>query len=138
MKVRQIQDQATMYATGKKKNAIAKIWIKENNKKGIYVNGEKYIKHFSRKSQQAIIIKPFKKLSLTLDQYNVKCYVYGGGASSQAVAIQHGISKIINTIKKEFYEILKNYHLLTRDSRQVERKKYGQPKARKKFQFSKR
>lgn len=125
------------YATGKRKTAIAKIWILSGGSGKITINGKNILKYFKRATYRTIINQPFEILQVK-GMYNVQCKVLGSGLSGQAGAIAHGISKALNQVNIEFHETLKRASLLTRDSRQVERKKYGQPKARKKFQFSKR
>ena len=126
-----------VYATGKRKTAVAKIWIATKGSGRIQINS-KTIKDYFKRS--AFIISIFHPLILLKVNkiYDVKCQVMGSGLSAQAEAIRHGISKALNQINQSFHDALKKDGLLTRDSRRVERKKYGQLKARKKFQFSKR
>ena len=124
------------YATGKRKDAIARVWIKPGNGK-ITVNGKEVQVYFGRPTLQMVVNQPFKVVNRDR-QYDVNCTVVGGGLSGQAGAIKHGISKALTYQEPELRAVLKPAGLLTRDSRVVERKKYGQAKARKKFQFSKR
>lgn len=124
------------YATGKRKNAIARVWIKAGSGK-ISVNGREGRAYFARPVLQMIVNQPFRNVSRET-QFDVFCTVVGGGLSGQAGAIRHGISKALTYYDPELRGILKSAGFLTRDSRIVERKKYGQAKARKRFQFSKR
>ena len=126
-----------IYATGKRKTSIAKVWMMNKGSGKITVNGKSLIEYFQRPLYKMIIGQPFKVVQAE-GIYDIECQVLGGGLSGQAGAIKHGISKALNQISEEFHSILKSSGFLTRDSRRVERKKYGQPKARKKFQFSKR
>ncbi|MEN8236303.1 MAG: 30S ribosomal protein S9 [Pseudomonadota bacterium] len=124
------------YATGKRKDAIARVWIKPGNGK-IVVNGKELQVYFGRPTLQMIVNQPFQVVNRD-KQYDVMCTVLGGGLSGQAGAIKHGISKALTYQEPELRSLLKPAGMLTRDSRVVERKKYGQRKARRKFQFSKR
>lgn len=126
-----------IYATGKRKTAIAKVWMIGKGSGKIIVNGKNLIDYFQRPVDRMIINQPFAIVKAE-GIYDIKCKVLGSGLSGQAGAIRHGISKALNQISDEFHKILRSGGFLTRDSRKVERKKYGQPKARKKFQFSKR
>lgn len=124
------------YATGRRKNAIARVWIKPG-KGEIQVNGKKVGQYFARPVLRMLITQPF----LVADRYNqfdVFCTVNGGGLSGQAGALRHGISRALTLYEPELRSILKIAGFLTRDSRSVERKKYGRAKARRSFQFSKR
>ena len=124
------------YATGRRKNAIARVWIKPG-KGEIQVNGKKVGQYFARPVLRMLITQPF----LVADRYNqfdVYCTVTGGGLSGQAGALRHGISRALTLYEPELRSILKIAGFLTRDSRAVERKKYGRAKARRSFQFSKR
>ncbi len=128
--------QGRSYATGKRKNAIARVWIKPG-KGTITVNGKTAAQYFARPVLRMLITQPF----LVADRYNqfdVECTVVGGGLSGQAGAVRHGISRALNYFEPDLRPILKVAGFLTRDSRVVERKKYGHPKARRSFQFSKR
>ena len=124
------------YATGRRKNAIARVWVKPG-KGEILINGRKAPVYFARPVLRMLITQPF----LVADRYNqfdVYCTVTGGGLSGQAGAVRHGISRALTHFEPDLRGILKAAGFLTRDSRMVERKKYGKPKARRSFQFSKR
>ncbi|MFY9589406.1 30S ribosomal protein S9 [Rickettsia endosymbiont of Halotydeus destructor] len=124
------------YATGKRKNAIARVWIKAGKGK-ITVNEKNIDQYFTSNTHVKTILQPFI-LTKTSGQYDVICTVKGGGISGQKGAILHGIAKALDISAPEFHPLLRKGGFLTRDSRVVERKKYGQRKARKKTQFSKR
>ena len=124
------------YATGKRKNAIARVWIKPGNGK-ITVNGREFKTYFARPVLQLIIHQPILAAERK-DQYDIVCTVKGGGLSGQAGAVRHGVSKALTYFEPSLRGVLKKGGFLTRDSRVVERKKYGKAKARKSFQFSKR
>ena len=124
------------YATGRRKNAVARVWIKPG-KGEITINGKRVGQYFARPVLRMLITQPF----LVADRYNqfdVYCTVNGGGLSGQAGAVRHGISRALTYFEPELRGILKIAGFLTRDSRVVERKKYGRAKARRSFQFSKR
>ena len=124
------------YATGRRKNAVARVWIKPG-KGEITVNGKKVGQYFARPVLRMLITQPF----LVADRYNqfdVFCTVAGGGLSGQAGAVRHGISRALTFYEPDLRGILKVAGFLTRDPRVVERKKYGRAKARRSFQFSKR
>ena len=124
------------YATGRRKRSIAKVWVKKGSG-NIYVNGIKMNDYFKRPVHQIIVTRPLE-ISKVLTSYDVKCSVKGGGLSGQAGAIIHGLSRAL-IIQDEALKLgLKKEKLKTRDSRVVERKKYGRRKARRSFQFSKR
>ena len=123
-------------ATGRRKSSIARVEFKIGKGKFL-VNGRDFNEYFNRETQKMIIQKPLELLELN-NQYDISVKVNGGGSTGQAGAVRLGISRILEKINPEFRPILKINGMLTRDSRQVERKKYGQPGARKKFQFSKR
>jgi len=128
--------QGRSYATGRRKNAVARVWIKPG-KGEIMVNGKKAPQYFARPVLRMLITQPF----LVADRYNqfdVMCTVVGGGLSGQAGAVRHGISRALTLYEPDLRGILKVAGFLTRDSRVVERKKYGKAKARRSFQFSKR
>jgi small subunit ribosomal protein S9 len=128
--------QGRSYATGRRKNAIARVWIKPG-KGEITVNGKRVGQYFARPVLRMLITQPF----LVADRYNqfdVYCTVVGGGLSGQAGAMRHGISRALTHYEPDLRPILKIAGFLTRDSRVVERKKYGRAKARRSFQFSKR
>ncbi len=124
------------YATGRRKKSIAKVWVKKGDGK-IYVNGLKMTDYFKRPVHQIIVNRPLE-ISNTLSSYDVKCSVKGGGLSGQAGAIILGISRALVIHDSSLKKVLKKDKLTTRDSRVVERKKYGHRKARRSFQFSKR
>ena len=124
------------YATGKRKNAIARVWIKPGTGK-ITVNGRDSPVYFARPVLRMMINQPFGVVNRA-GQYDVVCSVTGGGLSGQAGALRHGISKALTYFEPALRALLKQSGFLTRDSRVVERKKYGRAKARRSFQFSKR
>lgn len=124
------------YATGKRKNAIARVWIKPG-KGMVTINDRKVEEYFARPASQMIINHPFK-IAGRENQYDVIATVIGGGLSGQAGAVRHGISQALTHQEPALRAPLKVAGLLTRDSRVVERKKYGRAKARRRFQFSKR
>ena len=124
------------YATGKRKKSIARVWIKKGSG-NIYINGKKMIDYFRTPNLQMIVSRPLSLVKKQND-FDIKCSVKGGGLSGQAGAIIHGISKALVAFDSTFKPILKKEKLTTRDSRVVERKKYGHRKARRSFQFSKR
>ena len=124
------------YATGKRKTSIAKIWIKKGSGR-IYVNGKNYEDYFKRKNHKSQLLRPFELIKQETS-YDVKCNVKGGGHTGQVEAMVHGISKALLQFDADLKPTLKKEKLTTRDSRAVERKKYGHRKARRSFQFSKR
>ena len=132
----QIDAQGRTYATGKRKDAVARVWIKPGNGK-ITVNKREVEVYFARPVLRMIIDQPFVA-SARKDQFDVMCTVTGGGLSGQAGAVRHGISKALTYFEPGLRPVLKSGGFLTRDSRVVERKKYGKRKARRSFQFSKR
>ena len=128
--------QGRSYATGRRKNAVARVWIKPG-KGEITVNGKKVVTYFARPVLRMLLAQPF----LVTDRYNqfdVVCTTNGGGLSGQAGAVRHGISRALTHYEPGLRPVLKLAGFLTRDSRVVERKKYGRAKARRSFQFSKR
>ena len=124
------------YATGRRKTSIAKIWLKKGSGK-IYVNGKNYEEYFKRANHKMQLLRPFEVINQPTN-YDVKCNVKGGGLTGQVGAMVHGISKALLMFDTELKSTLKKEKLTTRDSRSVERKKYGHRKARRSFQFSKR
>ena len=124
------------YATGKRKDAIARVWIKPGSGQ-VTVNGKPQNEYFARPVLQMILAQPFG-ITNTEGQFDVVATVKGGGLSGQAGAVKHGISKALQLYDPSLRAALKAAGFLTRDSRVVERKKYGKAKARKSFQFSKR
>ena len=131
-----IDPQGRAYATGKRKNAIARVWVKPGPGK-ITVNGRDVEVFFARPVLRMMINQPFAAADRE-NQYDVVCTVNGGGLSGQAGAVRHGISKALTLFEPMLRGVLKKGGFLTRDSRVVERKKYGKRKARRSFQFSKR
>ena len=126
----------SMYATGRRKKSIAKIWLKKGSGK-IFVNGKNYDDYFKRSNHKMQILRPFEIIDQSTG-YDVRCSVKGGGHTGQAGAMVHGISKALLLFDSSLKSTLKKEKLTTRDSRAVERKKYGHRKARRSFQFSKR
>jgi small subunit ribosomal protein S9 len=124
------------YATGRRKTSIAKVWLKKGSGK-IYVNGKNYENYFKRANHKMQLLRPFEIINQSTE-YDARCNVKGGGLSGQVGAAIHGISKALLMFDSELKSTLKKEKLTTRDSRSVERKKYGRKKARKSFQFSKR
>ena len=124
------------YATGRRKNAIARVWIKPG-KGEITVNGKKVVQYFARPVLRMLLTQPFM-VADRYNQFDVVCTCNGGGLSGQAGALRHGISRALTYYEPELRPVLKLAGFLTRDSRVVERKKYGRAKARRSFQFSKR
>jgi len=123
-------------ATGRRKTSVARINLTDG-KGNIIINGRSIDDYFGRDSTKMLMMEP---LTLTNSQknYNININVYGGGNNGQAGAIRHGLARVLQKVNPDLHLTLKQAGMLTRDSRQVERKKYGQPGARKKFQFSKR
>ena len=128
--------QGRSYATGRRKNAVARVWIKPGTGK-ITVNGKDVETYFARPVLRMIINQPFV-VSERTGQFDVNCTVTGGGLSGQAGAVRHGLSRVLTLFEPGLRGVLKKGGFLTRDSRVVERKKYGRRKARRSFQFSKR
>ena len=124
------------YATGRRKTSIAKVWLKKGNGK-ISVNGKNYEDYFKRATHKMQLLRPFDIINQKTD-YDVRCNVKGGGLTGQVGAMVHGISKALLQFDANLKPSLKKEKLTTRDSRSVERKKYGHRKARRSFQFSKR
>ena len=124
------------YATGKRKKSIARVWLKKGSGT-IHVNGKKMVDYFKKQNLQIAIFRPLTIVKRE-NEYDVRCSVRGGGLSGQAGAIIHGMAKAIVEFEPDLKTTLKKEKLTTRDSRTVERKKYGRRKARRSFQFSKR
>ena len=124
------------YATGRRKKSIARVWPKKGGG-AIFVNGKKMIDYFKKPNLQIAVGRPLKLVNRE-NEFDVNCTVKGGGLSGQAGAIIHGISRALVEFEPELKKTLKKEKLTTRDSRTVERKKYGHRKARRSFQFSKR
>jgi len=131
-----IDAQGRAYATGRRKNAIARVWVKLGTGK-IIVNGRDQTIYFARPTQRMMIQQPFD-VSQRNGQFDVIATVTGGGLSGQAGAVRHGISQALTKFEPGLRGVIKASGFLTRDSRVVERKKYGRAKARRSFQFSKR
>ena len=125
-----------MYATGRRKKSIARVWVKKGSGV-ININGKKMQDYFKKASLQISINRPFA-LTQRENQYDVKCSVKGGGLTGQAGAIVHGLARALVKFEPDIKPTLKKEKLTTRDSRSVERKKFGHRKARRSFQFSKR
>ena len=124
------------YATGRRKKSIARVWLKKGTG-SINVNGKKMIDYFINQNLQTAVCRPFAVVKRE-NEFDVKCSVKGGGLSGEAGAIIHGIARTLVQFEPELKQVLKKEKLTTRDSRAVERKKYGRRKARRSFQFSKR
>jgi small subunit ribosomal protein S9 len=133
---KEVDAQGRAYATGRRKNAVARVWVKPGTGK-ITVNGRDQTIYFARPTQQMVIQQPFD-VTQRREQFDVVATVSGGGLSGQAGAVRHGISKALLNYEPDLRGTLKKGGFLTRDSRVVERKKYGKAKARRSFQFSKR
>lgn len=132
----QIDEHGRAYATGRRKNAIARVWIKPGSGK-VTVNGRDQEVYFARPVLRMVLSQPIEAAE-RVDQFDVVCTVKGGGLSGQAGAVRHGISRALVNYEPGLRRVLKAGGFLTRDSRAVERKKYGRKKARRSFQFSKR
>lgn len=124
------------YATGRRKKSIARVWLKKGSG-SINVNGKKMIDYFKNQNLQTAVCRPFAVVKRE-NEFDVRCTVKGGGLSGQAGAIIHGISRALLQFESTLKKAMKKEKLTTRDSRAVERKKYGHRKARRSFQFSKR
>ena len=124
------------YATGRRKTSIAKVWLKKGSGK-IFINGKNYNDYFTRETHKMKLLRTFEIIDQSTD-YDVRCNVKGGGLTGQIGAVVHGISKALLLFDANLKSTLKKEKLTTRDSRAVERKKYGHRKARRSFQFSKR
>jgi small subunit ribosomal protein S9 len=136
LREKKVDKHGRAYATGKRKNAIARVWVKPGKGK-ITVNGKDSDAYFARPVLRMMIAQPFR-ITERDGQYDVMCTVVGSGLSGQAGAVRHGISKALSDFEPPLRPTLKHAGFLTRDSRVVERKKYGRKKARRSFQFSKR
>jgi small subunit ribosomal protein S9 len=131
-----LDKQGRAYATGRRKDAVARVWIKPGSGK-VVVNGRDQETYFARPTLRLVIDQPFQ-VSERAGQYDVIATVKGGGLSGQAGAVKHGIAQALTKFEPALRGVVKAAGFLTRDSRAVERKKYGRAKARKSFQFSKR
>jgi len=136
LREQELDAQGRAYATGRRKDAVARVWLKPGTGK-VTVNGRDQAVFFARPTLRLIIAQPFT-ITDRVDQYDVVCTVAGGGLSGQAGAVKHGISQALAKFEPLLRATVKAAGFLTRDSRTVERKKYGRAKARKSFQFSKR
>jgi small subunit ribosomal protein S9 len=136
LREQEIDAQGRAYATGRRKDAVARVWLKPGTGK-IVVNGRDQEVYFARPSLRLVINQPFGITERT-GQYDVIATVKGGGLSGQAGAVKHGIAQALSKYEPTLRSAVKAEGFLTRDSRTVERKKYGKAKARKSFQFSKR
>jgi len=134
--VQKLDGRGRAYATGKRKNAVARVWVSRGGGR-ILVNDKDFTEYFARPVLQMVVQQPIISSNRT-GQYDVRATVSGGGLSGQAGALRHGISKALTYYEPDLRSILKKEGFLTRDSRVVERKKYGKRKARRSFQFSKR
>ncbi len=134
--VKKVDAQGRSYATGKRKDAVARVWVKAGSGK-ITVNGKPFSAYFARPVLQMILQQPIVAAARD-GQFDIDATVAGGGLSGQAGAVRHGIAKALTYFEPGLRSVLKPGGFLTRDSRVVERKKYGRAKARRSFQFSKR
>ena len=134
--VQKLDKQGRAYATGKRKDAVARVWIKPGSGK-VVVNGRPLEVYFARPVLRMILQQPLG-VAKRVDQYDVTVSVAGGGLSGQAGAVRHGLAKALTQYEPDLRPVLKHEGFLTRDSRVVERRKYGKKKARRSFQFSKR
>lgn len=128
--------QGRSYATGRRKNAVARVWIKPGSGK-VTVNEREEAVYFARAVLRMILRQPLVVTNRET-QFDVVCTVQGGGLSGQAGAVRHGISRALVNYEPELKPVLKKHGFMTRDSRMVERKKFGRAKARRRFQYSKR
>lgn len=131
-----VDKQGRAYGTGRRKNAVARVWLKKGKGK-VTINGRDIEKYFARPVLRMVVNQPFVSLK-SEGQYDLDITVKGGGLSGQAGAVRHGIARALDHFNPEFRPTLRKGGYLTRDSRVVERKKYGRAKARRSFQFSKR
>jgi small subunit ribosomal protein S9 len=136
LRTQELDQYGRAYATGRRKDAVARVWVKPGTGK-ITVNGRDQEIYFARPTLRLVINQPFD-VTERRGQYDVICTVKGGGLSGQAGAVKHGISQALTKYEPALRGAVKAEGFLTRDSRTVERKKYGRAKARKSFQFSKR
>lgn len=133
---RKLMSDGGSYGTGRRKSSVARVWIRPG--KGIItINKKEFSAYFAREYYRNLILQPFVDTN-TSGQYDVSCTVSGGGTTGQAGAVLHGVARALSCISEDFYPVLRKNGLLTRDSRAVERKKYGKRKARKSTQYSKR
>jgi small subunit ribosomal protein S9 len=131
-----VDAQGRAYGTGRRKGAVARVWVKPGTGKFV-VNDRPLENYFTRATQRMILNQPFSALD-RLGKFDVYATVVGGGVTGQAGAVRHGIARALDNFNPDFHTVLRRGGFLTRDSRVVERKKYGKKKARRSFQFSKR
>ena len=124
------------YATGRRKKSIARVWLKKGSG-NIQINGKKIVDYFKKQNLQIAVYRPLTLINRE-NEFDIRCSVKGGGSTGQAGAITHGIARALVELEPDLKATLKKEKLTTRDSRTVERKKYGRRKARRSFQFSKR
>ena len=124
------------YATGRRKTSVARVWVAEGDG-SITVNGHQPLAYFGRETS-VMVVNQALEITQTTGRFSIMAQVSGGGKSGQAGALRHGLSRVLVAINAEWRPPLKKAGLMTRDPREVERKKYGRPKARRRFQFSKR
>ena len=136
VEIQKLDFKDSKYATGRRKTSIAKVWLKKGSGQ-IVINGKNYDNYFTREIHKMKLLRPFEIINQTAD-YDVRGNVTGGGLTGQVGALVHGISKALLQFDENLKSTLKKEKLTTRDSRAVERKKYGHRKARRSFQFSKR
>lgn len=136
VRVQKLDKLGRAYGTGRRKESVARVWLKPGNGE-VIVNGKPVLKYFTRSVLQTIVMQPFT-ISNRAGRYDVWCTVSGGGLSGQAGAVRHGISRALADYEPDLRSVLKPVGMMTRDSRTVERKKFGLMKARRSFQFSKR
>jgi small subunit ribosomal protein S9 len=136
LREQQLDKYGRAYATGRRKNAVARVWLKPGSGK-IVINGREQETYFARPTLRLVINQPFG-VAERQGQYDVEATVVGGGLSGQAGAVKHGIAQALTRYEPALRGVVKQAGFLTRDSRAVERKKYGRAKARRSFQFSKR
>jgi len=136
LREQQLDKYGRAYATGRRKDAVARVWLKPGSGK-IVVNGREQEVYFARPTLRLVINQPFD-IADRRDQYDVEATVKGGGLSGQAGAVKHGIAQALSRYEPALRTVVKQAGFLTRDPRVVERKKYGRAKARRSFQFSKR
>jgi small subunit ribosomal protein S9 len=136
LREQQLDAYGRAYATGRRKDAVARVWLKPGSGK-IIVNGRDQTVYFARPTLRLVINQPFD-VAERRDQYDVIATVHGGGLSGQAGAVKHGIAQALSRFEPALRTAVKQAGFLTRDPRVVERKKYGRAKARRSFQFSKR
>lgn len=130
------EKQTNFYATGRRKEAVARVWLQPGD--GTYAINNRTLEDYFGRETSRMVFRQSLELTETIGQMNVVCSVKGGGLSGQAAAIRHGISRALTIFNPELRGVLKKAGYMTRDARKKERKKYGQPGARKRFQFSKR